>query len=35
MLAFTEEELDKVLASMKVDTTPGPNGLSVIFFKKF
>ncbi|KAK1617943.1 hypothetical protein QYE76_023460 [Lolium multiflorum] len=35
MLSFTGEELDSVLAGMKVDTAPGPDGLSVIFFKKF
>jgi hypothetical protein len=35
MLSFAGEELDKVLASMKDDTAPGPDGLSVIFFKKF
>jgi hypothetical protein len=35
MLPFTGEELDKVLASMKVETAPGPDGWPVIFFKKF
>jgi hypothetical protein len=29
------EELDSVLAGMKVDTAPCPDGLPVIFFKKF
>jgi mannosylglycoprotein endo-beta-mannosidase len=35
MLSFTGEELDKVLASMRVETAPGPDGWPVIFFKKF
>ena len=35
MLTFTGEEMDLVLKSMKVDTAPGPDGLPVIFFKKF
>jgi hypothetical protein len=35
MLSFTEEELDKVLASMRVEATPGPDGWPVILFKKF
>jgi hypothetical protein len=35
MRSFTGEELEKVLASMKVDTAPGPDGWPVIFFKKF
>jgi hypothetical protein len=35
MLSFAGEELDKVLASMKDDTAPGPDGLSVVFFKNF
>jgi hypothetical protein len=35
MVTFTAKELDKVLASMKVDTAPGQDGLPVIFFKKF
>jgi hypothetical protein len=34
MVTFTNEEHDEVLASMKVDTTPGLDGLPVIFFKK-
>jgi hypothetical protein len=35
MLTFSPKELDYVLASMKVDTAPGPDGLPVIFFKRF
>ena len=35
MLTFTGEEMDLVLKSMKVHTAPGPDGLPVIFFKKF
>jgi hypothetical protein len=35
MMSFTGEELDKVLASMRVETAPGPDGWPVIFFKKF
>jgi hypothetical protein len=35
MLTFTDKELDLILASMKVDTAPGPNGLSMVFFKNF
>ena len=35
MLTFTADEMDAVLASMKVDTAPGPDGFPVIFFKKF
>jgi hypothetical protein len=34
-LTFTTEELDEVLHSMKVDSAPGPDGLPVIFFKRF
>jgi hypothetical protein len=34
-LSFTGEELDEVLASMKVDSAPGPDGLPVAFFKRF
>jgi hypothetical protein len=34
-LTFTAEELDSVLASMKPDSAPGPDGLPVAFFKKF
>jgi hypothetical protein len=34
-LTFTAEELDSVLASMKPDSAPGPDGLSVAFFKNF
>jgi hypothetical protein len=29
------EELDEVLASMKPDSAPGPDGLLVVFFKRF
>ena len=35
MLSFTEKEMDFVLSSMKVDTTPRPDGLLVCFFKRF
>ena len=35
MLTFSEKDLDEVLASMKVDTAPGPDGLPVIFYKSF
>jgi hypothetical protein len=35
MLTFTVKKLDDVLASMKVDMAPGPDGLPVIFFKRF
>ncbi|XP_071683213.1 uncharacterized protein [Lolium perenne] len=35
MIAFSGEEIDEVFASMKVDTTPGPDGFSVVFFKHF
>jgi hypothetical protein len=34
-LSFTGVELDEVLASMKVDSAPGPDGLPVAFFKRF
>jgi hypothetical protein len=34
-LTFTSDELDEVLASMKVDSAPGPDGLPVAFFKRF
>jgi hypothetical protein len=34
-LSFTREELDEVLASMKVDSARGPDGLPVAFFKRF
>jgi hypothetical protein len=34
-LTFTPEELDEVLASMKPDSAPGPDGLPVVFFKRF
>jgi hypothetical protein len=32
---FTTEELDAVLASMKTDSAPGPDGFPVSFYKKF
>jgi hypothetical protein len=32
---FTIEDLDEVLHSMKVDSAPGPDGLSVLFFRRF
>jgi hypothetical protein len=35
ILSLMEKEVDEVLASMKVDTTLGPDGLPVIFFKCF
>ena len=35
MLSFTEKEMDVVLASMKVDTPPRPDGFPVVFFKRF
>jgi hypothetical protein len=35
MLTFTQSELDEVLASMKVDMAPDPDGLPVLFFKEF
>nr|XP_051202041.1 uncharacterized protein LOC127315609 [Lolium perenne] len=34
-LTFTAHELDEVLASMKQDSAPGPDGLPVMFFKRF
>jgi mannosylglycoprotein endo-beta-mannosidase len=34
-LTFTLHELDEVLASMKPDSTPGPDGFPVTFFKRF
>jgi hypothetical protein len=34
-LTFTAGELDEVLASMKQDSALGPNGLPVLFFKRF
>jgi hypothetical protein len=33
--SFTPEELDVVLKETKTDTAPGPNGLPVMFYKKF
>jgi hypothetical protein len=35
MLSITEKEVDEVLTRMKVDTTPSPDGLPMIFFKCF
>jgi hypothetical protein len=35
MRSFTAEELDWILKDTKSDTAPGPDGLPVIFFKKF
>jgi hypothetical protein len=35
MLSFTKQEMDMVLASMRVDTAPGPDGWPVVFFKTF
>jgi hypothetical protein len=32
---FTAEELDVVLASMKTDSAPGPDGFPVSFYKRF
>jgi hypothetical protein len=34
-LTFTAEELEAVLLGMKLDSAPGPDGLLVLFFKKF
>jgi hypothetical protein len=34
-LTFTPQELDEVLLSMKPDSAPGPDGLPVLFFKRF
>jgi hypothetical protein len=34
-LTFIAEELEEVLASMKVDLAPGPDGLPVALFKRF
>jgi hypothetical protein len=34
-MTFTCKELDKVLMSMKPDSAPEPDGLPVMFFKKF
>ena len=33
--SFTMEELDSVLEDMNPDSAPGPDGLPVMFFKKF
>jgi hypothetical protein len=35
MRTFIAEELDAVLHETKTDTAPGPNGLPVLFYKKF
>jgi hypothetical protein len=35
MRSFTPEELDVVLKETKTDTAPGPDGLPVMFYKKF
>jgi hypothetical protein len=35
MRSFTPEELDVVLKETKTDTAPGPDGLPVLFYKKF
>jgi hypothetical protein len=35
MLSFTEQEMDLVLASMRVDTAPVLDGWPVVFFKTF
>jgi hypothetical protein len=35
MRSFTAEELYWILKDTKSDTAPGPDGLPVIFFKKF
>jgi hypothetical protein len=35
MRSFTPEELDAVLKETKTDTAPGPDGLPVLFYKKF
>jgi hypothetical protein len=33
--SFTAEELDAVLKDTKTDTAPGPDGLPVLFYKRF
>jgi mannosylglycoprotein endo-beta-mannosidase len=33
-LTFMTEELDEVLMSMKQDSAPGPDGLTILFFKR-
>jgi hypothetical protein len=35
MRSFNPEELDTVLKETKTDTVPGPDGLPVLFYKKF
>jgi hypothetical protein len=35
MRTFTAEVLDFVLHETKIDTAPGPDGLPVLFYKKF
>jgi hypothetical protein len=35
MRTFTAEELDCVLHETKTDTPPGPDGLPVLFYRKF
>jgi hypothetical protein len=35
MRSFTPEELDVVLKETKTDTAPGPDGLPMLFYKKF
>jgi hypothetical protein len=35
MIAFSGEEVDAMLANMKVDMAPGPGGFPVAFFKRF
>jgi hypothetical protein len=35
MLTFSGEDMDKVLASMKTNTAPGPDGFPVFLFKSF
>lgn len=35
MLSFTAGNWTSFFSSMKVDTAPGPDGLPIIFFKKF
>jgi hypothetical protein len=35
MIVFSGEEIVVVLASMKVDTAPGPDSFPVAFFKRF
>jgi hypothetical protein len=33
-LTFSEAELDTIIANLKTETTPGPKGFTVMFFKR-